>query len=81
MFLSNYLCQDPLANFFGCQRQRGGTNNPTVQEFLYNAQSLRVVDGFCQGPIRGNFRQSVKENASSVIDESLEPLPKQRRKH
>ena len=31
-FLSNNICQDPLENFFGCQRQRGGTSdNPNVQ--------------------------------------------------
>ena len=30
-FLSNNLCQDPLKQFFGCQRQRGGTSdNPNV---------------------------------------------------
>ena len=34
VFLSERLCQDPLEQFFGCQRQRGGTHeNPTVQEF------------------------------------------------
>ena len=44
MFLSNNLCQDPLENFFGCQRQRGGnSDNPTVQDFFNNTQALRVV--------------------------------------
>ena len=42
-FLSNNLCQDPLENFFGCQRQRGGTSdNPTLHEFYNNTQALRV---------------------------------------
>ena len=34
-FLSQNLCQDPLENFFGCQRQRRGTNaHPDVSEFF-----------------------------------------------
>ena len=32
--LSQHICQDPLENFFGCQRQRGGTSdNPSAQEY------------------------------------------------
>lgn len=51
-FLSNHLCQDPLENFFGCQRQRGGTgDNPSITEFYHNTQALRVVDSFCRGPV------------------------------
>jgi hypothetical protein len=47
-FLSNHLCQDPLEKYFGCQRQRGGTNeNPTVESFLKNTEALRVVNSFC----------------------------------
>ena len=34
VFQSQQICQDPLENFFGCQRQCGGTHdNPSVQEF------------------------------------------------
>ena len=41
VFLSERLCQGPLEQFFGCQRQRGGTHeNPTVQEFYKNTQAL-----------------------------------------
>ena len=33
-FLSGSISQDPLENFFGCQRQRGGTSdNPNVKDF------------------------------------------------
>lgn len=40
-FLSNNICQDPLENFFGCQRQRGGTSdNPNVMEYYQNTQAL-----------------------------------------
>ena len=53
-FLSQRLCQDPLENFFGCQRQRGGVHdNPNVQEFTGNTQALRVINSFCR-PTRGN---------------------------
>ena len=31
VFMSQRICQDPLGKFFGCQRQRGATNeNPNV---------------------------------------------------
>jgi hypothetical protein len=59
VLLSNNLCQDPLEQFFGCQRQRGGTSdNPSVAEFIKNTQALRVVDSFCRGPVRGNCRKT-----------------------
>ena len=55
--LSQHICQDPLENFFGCQRQRGGTSdNPSAQEYYRNAQALRVVNSFCRAPVRGNCR-------------------------
>ncbi len=45
VFLSNRICQDPLENFFGRQRQRGRVNeNPSVAEFLQNTQALRVIN-------------------------------------
>lgn len=48
-FLSRRICQDPLEQFFGCQRQRGGTHdNPNAQEFLRNTQALRVVNSMCR---------------------------------
>ena len=64
-FLSNNICQDPLENFFGCQHQRGGTNdNPTAYDFANNTQSLRVINSFCRGPVRGNCRGDGAKNAS-----------------
>ena len=54
VFLSNRLCQDPLENFFGQQRQRGRLNeNPDVAEFIKNTQALRVVNSSC-ATARGN---------------------------
>ena len=61
-FLSVNLCQDPLENYFGCQRQRGGTSNhPNVHQYYQNSQALRVVNSLCRGPIRGNCRGRTSE--------------------
>ena len=78
VFLSGNLCQDPLENFFGCQRQRGGTSdNPSVQEFYQNTQALRVVNSFCRAPVRGNCRGG---HADELIDEeACLPIPKRRK--
>lgn len=78
-FLSAHINQDPLENFFGCQRQRGGTSdNPNVQEYYQNTQALRVVNSFCRGPVRGNCRRAT--SSGSVTEESCAPLLK-RKKH
>ena len=68
-FLSQRLCQDPLENFFGCQRQRGAVHdNPNVQEFTKNTQALRVINSFCKGPSKGNCRGSVTEHDQENIN-------------
>ena len=59
-FLRNNLCQDPVENFFGCQRQRGGT-------------ALRVVDSFFRAPVKGNCCGS---SSAAPVEHSHEPLPK-----
>ena len=52
VFFNEQLSQDPLEKFFGCQRQRGKTNeNPSVQQFCKNTQALRVINGTCQKAI------------------------------
>ena len=76
VFLSNRLCQDPLENFFGQQRQRGRVHeNPSVVEFLRNTQALRVIGTTCSN-VRGNCR------GGAVVDDAVlsEPLPKRARK-
>ena len=74
-FLSNNICQDPLENFFGVQRQRGGTcDNPSVGEFLKNTATLRVVNSFCRGPRTGNCR------GSKQLISGKENTPLQRRR-
>lgn len=79
-FLSQRLCQDPLENFFGCQRQRGGVHdNPSIQEFVKNTQALRVINSFCKGPAKGNCRGG--HSGDPVEKENLtESLPKRPRR-
>ena len=76
-FLSQKICQDPVEKFFGCQRQRGGTNeHPTVSEFCKNTQALRVIGNVCRPSVRGNCRGS--HSHDQITDENT-PLPKRRR--
>ena len=54
-FLSERISQDPLENYFGRVRARGGRcENPTAKDCLVSAQSLRVQGSFAMEPIRGN---------------------------
>ena len=76
-FLSERLSQDPLENFFGCQRQRGRTGeNPNVDQFCKNTQALRVINAVCAHVPRGNCRG--KQHHIDIKKES-KPLPKRRR--
>ena len=77
MFLSQRICQDPLENFFGCQRQHGGTHdNPNVQEFQKNMQALRVINSFAKGPAKGNCRGFSGDYAEIDMQKENKPLPK-----
>jgi len=63
IFYSNRLCQDVLENFFGQQRQRGGTHqNPNCVQFTKNMQAFRVINTTC-ATVRGNCRKG-QENCS-----------------
>lgn len=75
-FLSERLSQDPLENFFGCQRQRGRTGeNPNAQQFCKNTQALRVINSVCGNITKGNCR-----GRKQHIDmQDNKPLPKRRR--
>lgn len=79
-FLSNRICQDPVENFFGQQRQRGRVNeNPTAQQFTENTRALRVINGACS-QVRGNCRGSAdNKKKGPTVDNSA--LPKRKRKH
>ena len=79
-FLSNHICQDPLENFFGQQRQRGGTSdNPNILEYYHNTQTLRVVNSFCRGSVKGNCRGSHSREKENEVSLST-PLPRRTRK-
>ena len=82
-FLSERLTQDPLEQFFGMQRQRGGTSeNPSVQAFCKNTQALRVVNSVCSGVSRGNCRgRKESQSQLAIEDKENEPLPKRKRSH
>ncbi len=82
--LSEKLSQDPLENYFGKQRQRGGRNeNPNVKQCLTNAASLRIQGSMALNPVRGNCRKRFsKIDEQSAIEESVQtPLPKRKKKH
>ncbi len=50
--LSEHFSQDPIENYFGQQRSRGGwSQNPTVQACLSSAQSLRVQGSLAMVPL------------------------------
>ena len=54
VFFSRKVCQDPLEKFFGCQRQRGATNeNPSVHQFIHNTPAL---NSFCRDITKGLSR-------------------------
>ena len=77
-FLSQRLCQDPLENFFGRQRQRGGSHdNPNVVEFIHNTQALRVAQ---RVRIRKGNCRGGEENEEISVEENSQPLPKRARK-
>ena len=79
VFLSNRICQDPLENFFGQQRQRGRVNeNPNVSEFLKNTQALRVVNTDC-ATVRGNCRGNKRKGDPPGIENV--PIKKRKTKH
>ena len=70
--------QDPLESFFGKQRQRGGyRDNPTVKDFIYGTQSLRIQGSLARDPKRGNCRKRHQDKPSDFIDNT--PLPKRKR--
>jgi hypothetical protein len=82
--LSDRISQDPIENYFGKQRARGGRNeNPTVQQSLHNAAALRVQKSMALDPVRGNCsrkRHLFGEPSQIDVTEHSTPLPKRKRK-
>ena len=54
-----HFSQDPLENYFGQQRARGGrSDNPTVQRSLHDAFcALRVLKSMALDQVRGNSQR------------------------
>jgi len=74
-FLSEKLSQDALEKFFGCQCQKGRTNdNPKVYEFLCNTQSLRVIDSIKVDAITGSCRGTKKKSYDLEMVDLNKPL-------
>lgn len=77
-FLSERISQDPIENYFGRQRARGGRNeNPTFQQCIHNAAALRVQKSIALDPVRGNCRRKRLIYPEEKIDDT--PLPKRKR--
>lgn len=76
--LSGKFSQDPLENFFGKQRMRGGySDNPTVKSFIHATSSLRVQGSTTLKSIRGNCLRG-KDSSPITVDHTC--LPKRPRK-
>ncbi len=79
--LSERINQDPIENYFGQLRARGGRNeNPTLQQCINTASALRVQKSQALDPVRGNCRRKRKllsNGGTDVIDNT--PLMKCKR--
>jgi len=81
IFLSGWLSQDSLEKFFGCQRQRGKSNeNPNAHDFCKNTQALRVINTVCKDVPRGNCRGSKHSIDWEAESKHQEDLGQQTRK-
>ena len=66
-FLSEKICQDPLEQYFSCQRQRGKMNdNPTVAEVFKSTDTLRVVSDINIKSFAGNCRDKSSSTATNT---------------
>ena len=77
--LSECFSQDPLENYFGQLRSRGGfCTNPTLQSCLQSSQSIRVQGSLSMLPVRGNWSKKRRLfNEEEVVDDT--PLKKRPR--
>ena len=77
VFLSEKLNQDPFEKFFGCQRQRGRTNeNLTAAEFVKNTQALRVINSNHVGSFTGNCHGKKRKSYDLESGDLNKPLKK-----
>ena len=74
--LSDRFSQDTLEIFFGQQRSRGRRNdNPSVLQFLQNAQAITVQKSLALG---GSSNISKKRKDPLELSSICSPLPKRR---
>ena len=76
-----HFSQDPLENYFGQQRARGGrSDNPTAQQGLYNAGTLRVQQTLALDPVRGNSRckHRLFDNKDEITFNNIDNTPYQK---
>ncbi len=66
--LSEKISQDPVENYFGKQRARGGRNeNPTLKQC---AAALCVQKSLALDPVRGNCRRKrLCYSETNIIDD------------
>ena len=77
--LSKTLSKDPLENYFGQQRARGGRNeNQNLQQSLHNAAAIRVQKSMATNPVRGNCSCKRRLYAETPPDIDITPLPKRK---
>lgn len=77
--LSETFTQDPLENYFGQLRSRGGwCDNPTVKSCLESAQSLRVQGSQAMLPVRGNSsrKRRLFQGQEIISDKPLSKKPR-----
>lgn len=76
--LSEHFSQDPLENYFGQLRARGGRcQNPMIQACITSAQSIRVQGSMGMTPVRGSCSRKKRLFPSEIIDDT--PLSKKSR--
>ena len=74
-FLSGHLNQDPVENYFGKNRSKGGRlDNPSAKQFLGNAATLRQQGSMSLDPVRENCSRKRLKYEGDVINDS--PLPR-----
>ena len=80
--MSEKLSQDPLEKFFGCQRQKGQSNeNPTVGEFFKNTDSLRVINSIDIREVNGNCHGMKHKYYDLETSDLNAPLNKRKRRN